>query len=59
MKKLLFMFLMIVLTVFLLISCSRVQDLPEPTKGELKEVKLEKLDGIPSEYENVTVIPRN
>ncbi len=50
MKKSLFVLLMIVLTAFLLVSCSRVQDIGEPTKGELKEVKLEKLDGIPAEY---------
>jgi len=50
MKKSLFMFLMIVLAVFLLVSCSRVEKESVTTKGELKTVKLEKLDGIPSEY---------
>ena len=50
MKKSLFMFLIIVLTAFLLVSCSRVKEIGELTKGELKEVKLEKSDGIPAEY---------
>ena len=50
MKKSLFVLLMIVLTAFILVSCSRVQDIGETAKGELKEVKLEKLDGIPAEY---------
>ena len=54
MKKSLFMFLMIVLTAFLLVSCSRVQD-----TGELKEVKLEKLDGIPAEYGALVGITAN
>ena len=44
------MFLIIVLTAFLLVSCSRVQDIGKLTEGELKRVKLEKLDGIPAEY---------
>ena len=44
------MFLIIVLTAFLLVSCSRVQDIGKLTEGKLKRVKLEKLDGIPAEY---------
>jgi len=46
MKKLLFIFL-ITLIAFPLISCTRVK---ERAKGELKTVKLKKLDAIPIEY---------
>ncbi len=58
MKKSLFMFFMIVLTVFLLIACSRVQKEPV-TKGELRTVKLKKLDGIPREYGSLVGVTAN
>jgi hypothetical protein len=59
MKKSLFMFFMIVLTVFLLIACSRVQKEPVYTKGELRTVKLKKLDGIPREYGSLVGVTAN
>ncbi len=59
MKKSLFMFFMIVLTVFLLIACSRVQKEPVYTKGELRTVKLKELDGIPREYGSLVGVTAN
>jgi len=56
MKKLLLTFLIISLSTFFLISCSRVN---EPTKGELKIVKLKKLDAIPLEYGSLVGVTAN
>ena len=56
MKKLFLTFLIISFSTFSLISCSRVDEL---TKGELKTVKLKKLDAIPLEYGSLVGVTAN
>lgn len=56
MKKLLFISLILLLSAFPLISCSRVQ---APAQGELKTVKLKKLDAIPLEYGSLFGVTAN
>ena len=56
MKKLIFIFLITFLGSLTLGSCSRVQ---EPPKGELKTIKLKKLDAIPIEYGTLVSVTAN
>jgi hypothetical protein len=56
MKRLILIFLMLFISTLPLVSCSRVQ---EPSKGELETVKLNKLDGIPTEYGDLVNVTAN
>ena len=57
MKKILLVYLAIPLFCYLpLVSCSRMQT---PTQGELKSIKLKKVDSIPLEYGSLINITAN
>jgi len=56
MKKLLILLLALSLCSISFVSCSRVQ---EPAKGELKVLKLKKLNAIPTEYGSLVGVTAN
>lgn len=56
MKKHYVIFLMLMLGVFIFMSCARVQ---EPVKGELKTLELSTLDAIPKVYGSLISVTAN